>query len=250
MNSVKKCPSEEMLLKLAENELDEHQASFIKAHVLTCERCQTLGLEYRETLFVLAGDRISEPSPSEWQQLMATVRTRIKRGARVKNRFALTERPGKERHAWSVWIKGTAIAATAVVALLVLWNAGVVDVGRLAGGIRHAATRNQEALTRGENHPSDGKPSTVGEGRLAEGTTAPDQKPLSEEAEMLLSDRVLWEPDSTFVSLADLTDEELYELSQLSTSVRALEDYNLLLVDLTEEEQAELLKGLENSSSM
>jgi hypothetical protein len=67
---------------------------------------------------------------------------------------------------------------------------------------------------------------------------------------MLLSDRVLWEPDSTFVSLADLTDEELYELSQLSTSVRALEDYNLLLVDLTEEEQAELLKGLENSSSM
>ena len=247
---MKKCPSEEMLLKLTENELDEREASLVKTHVLTCERCRRVLAEYRETLLLLAEERISEPDPAEWQRLMTLVRATARARARLGKRSALTERLGQKGLAWPAWSKATAIAATAALVFLVLWNAGVVDLDRFPGGIRRTAARNEKAASTGEKYAADVKTSHIAERKLAEDTTARGPASLLEDAGTLLSDRVFSGSDSTSLDLAGLTDEEFYDISELSTSLSALGDYDLLLVDLTDEEQAELLKELESSFSM
>lgn len=250
MKRSKECPTGETLLRLAENELHDREASLVNEHLLSCERCRRLLEEYRNTLLLLAKDRISEPRLSEWQWLMVQTRAKIRGGTRVWDRPKPAGRFGRRRQVLPTWIRGTAIATAAVVALLVLWNTGLLDVGHHAREIRNTATRSGETTTRDGKYATGEKTTPPGDKRLAEDTSAPSKEAGSREDGSLFSDEMLVESDGTPLDLADITNEELYELGELSASVSAPRDYDLLLADLTEKEQAELLKELESPFSL
>jgi len=247
---MKGCPSEEMLLRLAENELGGHETSFVNEHVRSCEKCRKLLAEYRELSHMLAKDRISEPSQAEWQYLMVTMRAKLRGGTRVWDKPRTTGRPGRRPQVLPAWTRVTAVAAAAVVSLVILWKAGVVDVGRLADGIGVTGKHGERAAGRVDGYGVSEKTSPFGAERPAGSAVTPSEKVASDEDGLFLSDEILLAADSTSLNLADLTKDELYELGELSTSVSAPRDYDLLLVDLTQEEEAQLLSEMEKSFSM
>lgn len=227
-----------MLLKLAENELDEKETGFLDDHICDCRKCRDLVEEYRELSRLLAGDRIPEPSAAEWRFLMVRTRTRLRGKIRVWDRPQILP----------AWARVAAIAAAAVVTLVILWRTGIVDVGRLAH-ITGSTDRNAERIA-GSGQRYTAREETIPSGTKKPVESAPAGEGVVFEKEGLVSNARFAELDSTSLDLAGLTNDELYELGELSTCVSATRDYDLLLVDLSQEEQAAILSKLESSSSM
>jgi len=247
---MKKHPSEETLLKLAENELDEHEASLINEHLQSCESCRHLLEEYRETLRESAADRITEPTAAEWRLFRVALRAKLRATKRGAYSSKAVWRPRPRPVAFPAWVRGGVVVAAAAMVVLVLLYTGIIDIGGVDTIIRGGATRLEEARSQGHRYatgertlPSD--ESTAPEERPAEGEQAP-----SGSGELLLSGNVALDLDSTALAVAGFNNDELDELYELSTNSSVQEDDDLLLADLNEQEQAELLKKLESSFSM
>jgi len=251
LSEIEKCPSEEMLLKLAENELDEREANLVNEHLRSCESCRNLLEEYRETLRQLAKDRISEPTEAEWRWFKVALRARLRATRRGAYSSKAVWRPRPRRVAFPAWVRGGVVVAAAALVVLVLLYTGIIDVGGLDTIIRGGTTRLQEARPQGNRY-------ATGERTLPGSETTPaEERPTGGEqtspesaGEPLLSGIVPLDLDSTSLEVAGLNSDELYELYELSTSSSVLDDDDVLLADLNEEEQAELLKKLESSFSM
>ena len=225
----KNCPSEEMLVNFADNELNEQEAVLVNEHICDCEDCSKLVAEHRELARLLAEDRISQPSQAEWRYLMVRVRAKLRGGTRVWDRPGAAGRPGRRPQILPAWTRTAAIVCAGIVALVILWRTGVIDLGR-------------------ESHR------TVITGRIAQKTPGGEEKnvpgALSAQGKVNLSEAAFASLDSTSINLAGLSNDELYELGELSTCARTSRDYDALLVDLSKEDQAAIIKQLETSFSM
>jgi anti-sigma factor RsiW len=218
---MRRCASEELLLMLAENELSEKEARSLTGHAERCDRCGRLLHEYRRTLAQLPPSEIQGPTPAEWAGVMATVRERV----------------SKRTVLFPVWARGTALAAAAAVVLAILWQAGIFTGPERA---RMPELVQQEPVPSGVA-PRDVTPGTTD---VEEGL----QKRLAEEPAGGVTD--MWAEDTeTALSLASVEDD-LLELDDWVVGVGGSRDSDYMLLYLTEEEEATLVRDLENSPSI
>jgi hypothetical protein len=203
---VKRCPPEDLLARLAQDDLAESEADLVIAHVLTCDRCRRLLEEYKEAFVILRAEKTVLPTHVEWERVMAGVRQRTQ--ARSSG--------------WTVWQKVAAVAAAAACVLIILWQAG------------------------GWFGKRPGETLDYSEGTVV--SQQPEQQVLLGEGDSAFLDGSFAVSDTTYLSLAGLNEEELEELDELITGAGILRSSDLLVLDLTEEEETELVNELENQS--
>lgn len=231
---MKKCPSEELIIMLAEGELDERETNSITEHTAGCDECRRLLDDYRKTLALARNETMEGLAPCEWERLMEGIRQRAE----------------KKGLAWPSWARGTAIAvATAAVVAVIVWQAGFRS-GPAPEGTPQLAERYDNAAT-SEGRVEVEPRALPEEDRLARtaGTSeelrAQDTRILSAEKDVF-GDVFL--EDTAPLNLAEL-EGELLEASEFIVDAGALQDSEFLLFYLSEEEETELVKELESSSS-
>jgi hypothetical protein len=121
-------------------------------------------------------------------------------------------------HGWPVWLKGTVGAAAAACVLVLLWQVNV-GIDRSPDAVLDTAERSELSV-----------PASDGE------TLTPDETAA---AQVMGS-----------VDLSGLNDDELSELDELVVDTGPRQSFELFVLDLTEEEEAELLKEIGNCSSI
>jgi len=230
---MRRCASEELLLMLAENELSEKEARSLTGHAERCDRCGRLLHDYRRTLAQLPPSEIQGPTPAEWAGVMATVRERV----------------SKRTVLFPVWARGTALAAAAAVVLAILWQAGIFTGPERA---------EMPELVQQEPVPSGVAPRAVTPGttdveeglqeRLAEEPAGGVTDMWAEDTETAGEEELLAQ-EPTSLSLASVEDD-LLELDDWVVGVGGSRDSDFMLLYLTEEEEAALVKDLENSPSI
>lgn len=236
---MRRCSSEELLLRFAESELEEPEASLLREHTLTCEKCRDLLEQYSKALLLLATEKIGEPSPADWERVMARVREKLH----------------PQSQGWPLWVKGAALTAAAAGLLLILWHTGI-EMRRKPGGTPHIAQPSEQEISphekgMGDRAVAQHEERAAGkEDRVTEELEIPEKEDLFEGTDALVTGRGLVASDTTSFSLAGLDDEELSGLNELVMDASILWDSDFLLSDLTEEEETELVKELESLPSI
>ncbi|UCF78055.1 MAG: hypothetical protein JSW03_08030 [Candidatus Eiseniibacteriota bacterium] len=190
---VKECPSEELILRLAQDELDESQSRLIVEHAESCGRCAKLIEEYKATFRLLATERIEAPSPGEWERVMGKVRGSV------------TE----EMHAWPLWARGAAAALATACLMLVLWQARVL-MTRPPGELSGLAERSEEAL------PSE--ETLFASDTMSVNLASLDNGQLDELDELYAGGTVLHGSDALVFDLTEEEEERLIEELESSPS--------------------------------
>ncbi|KPJ59354.1 MAG: hypothetical protein AMJ46_11500 [Latescibacteria bacterium DG_63] len=135
--------------------------------------------------------------------------------ARVRARMEVRSRE------WPLWLKGILGGAAAACVLLLLWQADL-KILRRPEGVSGLAERSGPSLPYGE-----------GDSLLSDEDMFDEPLIISEMASL---------------NLASMNYEELSELDELVSGAGTLESWDLLVFDLSEDEETELVKQLENSS--
>ncbi|MFH0779208.1 MAG: hypothetical protein V2A71_11380 [Candidatus Eisenbacteria bacterium] len=230
---MKKCVSEEVLLMLAEKELDADSACRIREHLRSCERCRDLFEEYERTLTLLSEERIDVPGQAEWARLRETV----------------GERLGRKGAARPAWVYGVAGAAACVLMIIL--------------AVRPDVLRRHERLPEVARSEAPTVTSGKGVARESELTREPE---LAQESEATREERPGTVRDETAaleetgppgaqvaqftLSLASLSSDELSELDDLTVVSGGLRSSDVMLLDLTDAEIDELIKDLESTPSL
>ncbi len=229
---MKKCPSEETLQRLAAARLSEGEDASLLEHVRECVKCSRLVREYERVFAVLPAQRIDGPSPADWERVMAGVRRRVS---------------GRET-LLPAWAKVSAVAIAAAAVIVVLWQAGTFTRSEKQASPKFAreesTTSVAEQEANGTVHGSDARQPVE---QMADTEGVPAGTIVGTGFDSAAQEN-LFLADTTSLSFASLGDE-LLELDDWVSGTGGISDSDLLLIYLTEEEEAELVNEIENLPS-